>query len=251
VYKFPTDVWGNAFGDGGYGFSERVTAAPVYVEQTNQVLHLGGGFLIENPGRFPGTAATNNQFILRSIPEIGFTNGDFFSPGPQNGPFFAQTGLMQNIHYMEGYHLELASSYKSWTFQSEVFAMQISFNDGTSAAFPGAYAQTTYILTGEQKKYVKKSATYSGRIVPKHALGREGWGAWEVAGRWSYIDLSQTPVADAPRSGNMNTITLGLNWYWNANSKMQFNFVRVIQDQTTTNDYAYTNIFGVRTQFDF
>jgi hypothetical protein len=32
---------------------------------------------------------------------------------------------------------------------------------------------------------------------------------------------------------------------------MQFNFVRVIQDQTTTNDYAYTNIFGVRTQFDF
>ncbi|MFM8220119.1 MAG: porin, partial [Planctomycetaceae bacterium] len=73
-----------------------------------------------------------------------------------------------------------------------------------------------------------------------------GWGAWEVAGRWSYIDLNSRDI----QGGRLNDATLGLNWYLTANAKVQFNYIRAFLDNPVHND-SVTNIFGLRTQIDF
>jgi phosphate-selective porin OprO/OprP len=111
------------------------------------------------------------------------------------------------------------------------------------------------------------------RIVPFtdfFGLGRKsrtcGWGAWELTGRWSYVNLSNSnaiAVATAtpgyngvgvlpvsPNPGRLNDLTLGVNWYWNAYTKVQFNYIRAMLDNTTLG-HSNTDIFATRFQIEF
>src|SRR3546814_15202728 len=54
--------------------------------------------------------------------------------------------------------------------------------------------------------------------------------SWELAIRHDSADLSETPTA---RAGNKaHSWTAGLNWYWNPNMKLQFNYIRFSGDNT-------------------
>lgn len=46
-----------------------------------------------------------------------------------------------------------------------------------------------------------------------------GHGTWEIAARYSYLNLNDGPID----GGRINDVTLGLNWYLNQYTKMQFN----------------------------
>jgi len=48
-----------------------------------------------------------------------------------------------------------------------------------------------------------------------------GRGAYEVAARYSYLDLDSGTIA----GGKLHDLTLGLNWYANRNMRMMFNYV--------------------------
>ena len=47
-----------------------------------------------------------------------------------------------------------------------------------------------------------------------------GWGAWEVAARWSDIDL-RDGIVDG---GEMETLSLGLNWWLSPIFSVNFNY---------------------------
>lgn len=50
-------------------------------------------------------------------------------------------------------------------------------------------------------------------------MTRGGAGAWEVAPRWSWIDLDDGNVRD----NRLTNLSAGLNWYLTANTKFQIN----------------------------
>ncbi|MDE3009734.1 MAG: hypothetical protein KGI67_02495 [Pseudomonadota bacterium] len=73
-------------------------------------------------------------------------------------------------------------------------------------AWHGAYAEAAWCLTGEQRSYSTRYGTIGG-ISPDRPVDLGGWGAWEVAARWSVTDLSDG-------GGDRGQVaTLGLNWY--------------------------------------
>ncbi len=85
--------------------------------------------------------------------------------------------------------------------------------------FSGWYAALTYSLTGEQHQYDPTTASFRG-LRPAKPLGREGgYGAWEVAARYSSIDLDFNPLNPAAAGGivggKQDVWTLGVNWYVN------------------------------------
>ena len=95
--------------------------------------------------------------------------------------------------------------------------------------FHGGCVYVSYMLTGEHIPYSRKSGTI-GRLQPFENFflmdrcgGRyaRGWGAWGVAARYSYLDLSDADVL----GGVGESATLAVNWYWTAYSKLQFNLI--------------------------
>ena len=44
-------------------------------------------------------------------------------------------------------------------------------------------------VTGEARRYIPTTGAYSG-VRPEHPVGSGGWGAWELAARYSYLDLN-------------------------------------------------------------
>ena len=78
-----------------------------------------------------------------------------------------------------------------------------------------------------------------------------GTGAWELAFRWSALDISTTPDAE---SGVQNDITLGVNWYWNPYTRMMFNYIHSWNSYSAILIAPVTpelDILAVRWQFDF
>ncbi|MES2472182.1 MAG: porin [Pseudomonadota bacterium] len=83
--------------------------------------------------------------------------------------------------------------------------------------FKGWYALATWSLTGETHPYDPSSASFRG-LRPAKPLGTDGgFGAWEIKGRYSNINLDYLPSV-APASGGVpggvqNIWSVGLNWY--------------------------------------
>lgn len=234
-YRFPTDVFGDVAGDGGYGFSTRETVL-VYSEEST-TLHVGGGYTYNRP--------STDAARLRTPPEVGFNQLDFRSTDFPV-PFFVDTGVLPGVDSYQAFNVELAGSRGPWLAQSEFFAVRVDQDGVGLLDFQGAYAQVAYALTGETHPYNRSAGVYS-RITPHTDYGGvSGLGAWEVAGRWSYIDLTDGPVD----GGVLNDLTCGLNWYLNRFTKFQFNYIHAFLERPagTTSD---ADIFAVRAQIDF
>jgi phosphate-selective porin OprO/OprP len=235
AYRYPTDPFGNDFGDSGYGGSTRVTAAPYYDEELNAVVHLGAGYSINNP--------STGRVRFRSTPEVFFTLGDFNTP-PTAVRFFIDTGpIPASLYNLVG--AELGGALGPFTVQSEVFYAMVDQRAGPALQFPGAYVQAAWVLTGEHHPYNRQTGVFT-RVVPDAPFGTTGCGAWEVLARWSKLDLSDENVA----GGRLHDVTLGLNWYLNRFTKFQLNYVHAILDSTAS-DHAVTDVAAVRAQVDF
>jgi phosphate-selective porin OprO/OprP len=93
---------------------------------------------------------------------------------------------------------------------------------GGSLALGGAYLQATWILTGEVRRYDETRAILLrvDPAVPFNPL-RGGRGAFELAGRLSWVDLSDGPL----RGGRMLTLALGATWTWNRWVRLQAGYV--------------------------
>jgi phosphate-selective porin OprO/OprP len=115
---------------------------------------------------------------------------------------------------------ELAAKRGPLTLQAEYLASAVSFGGGDDAYFDGAYGSASWFLTGEWRPY-DASVGQMGPLVPAHDLDpRAGrWGAWELASRMSWLDLTDGKV----RGGRMFIFMGGINWYWNRYIRFMFN----------------------------
>ncbi len=124
--------------------------------------------------------------------------------------------------------------------------------------FDGGYAQVGYVLTGETRTYNPATASYGG-IVPAHpfSLTAGGWGAWELGGRISTMDLNdQLATANGVAGGRQTVYTVGLNWYINGNVRLMFNYLHgdIAKQLSATNSGdagADFDAIAMRTQIAF
>jgi len=89
-------------------------------------------------------------------------------------------------------------------------------------------------------------------VKPKtnFSLKNGGWGAWQVAARYSHLDLDDHNI----RGGNEDNITLGVNWHWNPNVRVMLNYVMASVDYNplqTQRESGDANYGMVRVQIDF
>lgn len=179
-------------------------------------LHLGVGVseLFDAPNTGNGTPAV---LTLSDQPELRIDPTALLSTGTLGTAANPVKG---------GYVLDLesAATYGRFFWQGEYYHYQVERRGLANSDFDGGYGQVSWALTGESHAYNPQAAAYY-RLVPKQpfSLSKGGWGAWEVAGRLSYVDLNSNFVSGSALAGNpaavaggiQRSYSLGLNWYPN------------------------------------
>jgi phosphate-selective porin OprO/OprP len=184
---------------------------------------------------------------------------------------FANTGtlgtLLNPVTGAQVYDVELAGNYRNFYAQGEYYHYQIDRSGLDTATFDGGYGEIAYTLTGESHKYLPNTAAYT-RIIPEHAFdpSQGYWGAWEVAGRVSYVDLTSgfTPgqaisaksQPSAVNGGKQTSFTAGLNWYPNNYMRFELNYIHTDYDKDNSGSAgilgapigARIDALGLRTQ---
>ena len=152
------------------------------------------------------------------------------------------------------------------SLQSEAMVNFVD-QDGVTATLPGVYAQVGYFLTGEHRPYDRKTGQID-RIIPfrNFSFNKDGCntgpGAWEIAGRFSYIDLNDKSI----QGGTMANFTAGVNWYINPYVKFVVNYIHSSTDYAGRGNaglppipplpgadsrHNQTDMVGARCQMDF
>jgi phosphate-selective porin OprO and OprP len=133
------------------------------------------------------------------------------------------TGALAGVSGAQVYSVEAAGTYGPLFTQGEYFWYNVDRNNNpvplSSVKFDGGYAEVAYVLTGESRKYNPDSASYGG-IAPTNPFspGAGGWGAFEIAGRVSTMNLNdQLASANGVAGGRQTVYTAALNWYVNGN----------------------------------
>jgi phosphate-selective porin OprO/OprP len=234
-YRFQTDAFGNASGDEGYGTSTRETML-VWSNDAGDTLHIGGNYTYNQ--------TATDTIRIRSTPEVGFTQLDFNNTTSFPIPFFVDTGVLPLDNY-QVVGVELAGGFGSLLYQSEIMCALVNQQGAPFLQLPAGYAQVGYVLTGERRPYNPKAAAYT-RVVPAVPFGHGNLGAFEIAGRYSALDLNDANVA----GGRLQDLTFGLNWYLNRFTRLEFNYIHPILDRPIGNE-THADVFGTRAQFDF
>ncbi len=264
-FRTGQDQFGNSASNaGGWGTAERITFLPWYDEDSGGrgYLHLGAAHYFSVPPNH-----TNN---FRTIPELFIGQSDSVSnpnqqpvPGNHTGtPFWIQTGSL-SIDQFNVVGLEALYVHGAFSWQTEPMVNFVNLTNGNNVQLPGAYTQVGWFLTGEHRPYDRKQGAID-RVMPFEnffSVGTDGgrctgWGAWEVAARYSFLDFTQvngivpTAAGTPANGGTLQDITLGLNWYWNPYTKVVFNTVHSFLDNPATGSSQSTG-FATRAQIDF
>jgi phosphate-selective porin OprO/OprP len=197
---FNTGLNGEFNGNGGWALTARAGGLVIQREENGAFVWLAAAFQYQNL-RATGQAA---RYVAK--------------PATSLGPFALDTGSVSAGSEMR-LGFEFAARVGAVHAQAELdFARPDAEGDPT---LWGCYAQVGWFITGEQRVWSKVRGVWG--LTPPTAsfhTAESGRGAWEVAVRWDRTDLSDGGVV----GGELDTLTVGVNWYWNPNMRVMLNY---------------------------
>ncbi|MGH8615228.1 MAG: OprO/OprP family phosphate-selective porin [Gammaproteobacteria bacterium] len=237
--------------DEGMEAAGRFTFAPFF--QSDRVLHLGasGGWV--HPQQ---TAANGLETVrFRSKPETdimsdGLTESATLSSpagtfGRSSGRLVDTGNIPGDVNYYALVGAELAGVYGPFSVQSEYLRADVDREIGGNPGFDGYYGYVSWFLTGESRNYKADKGVFDVlKPLQPFRLKTGGWGAWEVAVRYSNLDLNDEGV----QGGEIDDLSFALNWYPNAYVRLMANYVNVLDVEGGAHDGDNPDLFQLRAQ---
>jgi phosphate-selective porin OprO/OprP len=201
--------------------------SPISIRHSDNI-HLGGSLsyrINANPD--------NTQF--RSHPEIAVTDD-----------YFVDTGTISGADKVIRTSLEASRVSGRLSWQSELLSTKVDRKGFPGVRFWGAYAYVSWFLSNDSRNYLEGYGKF-GALTPTHPLFKGGRGAFELAFRASYVDLSDKDVI----GGKESNLSLGFNWYLNYNLRLMTNVIKVLDVKRPGSEYDGQNplIFALRAQW--
>jgi phosphate-selective porin OprO/OprP len=225
----PTPV---SYGD-QLGFTGRLNVTPV--AGADWGVHVGvHGSYLDRPANTVGPSPLG--------PQLPNTNVVAFNDTPElrvDSTKLINTGNIPANHAAT-MGPEFAAQYKSFLVQSEYEHIVVDRTDIVSTpAFNGWWVEGTWLLTGESHVWNSTIAAFDAPVIAHQFSPKTGgWGAWELALRYSDMDLNYhagsqgvLPETDAIRGGNQKIFTAGMNWYLDPLVRLVFDYQRVNIDR--------------------
>ena len=221
VFKDTPDT-GTGLGSENYSLTGRFTGLPLYEDGGKRLVHLGLAYSRRNP--------ILDRLRLRARPETHLSTRWI-----DTSSFPARSEDLLGV--------EAALVQGPFSLQSEYVNAATDSPGLGDPSFNSFYVAGSFFLTGENRRYKRDTGTFT-RVRPKTNLfgGEKGLGAWQLAARYSRLDLNHGSIL----GGKLDNFTLGLNWFLNPNTRIMFNYV--LADRQ---DIGEANIFQTRFQVDF
>lgn len=204
----------------GWGLGARATYTPV--DDGARVFHVGISSYYRNE--------SDNHVAFSEQPEV--RKGGF-------KPFDSGMRAASHYRYMAA---EAATVWKSLSVQAEYGDMRLGVPLGDADHYAGAYVAAAYSLTGERRPYDARHGKF-GHLQPLHSVGEGGMGAFEVATRYSWLDLE-----DAGVGTRGHDLTMGVNWYANTHLRLMANMVHFHSEDMSDGGVSDGWIYGLRAQ---
>lgn len=206
------------------GFMARGTYAPVMT--ADDAVHLGVSVRYRDTGG-----------------ETGFTYSatanTAYKPQTSTGGVLLSTGAVGKSDTT--FAAEAAWKHKSVSIQGELARIKVDRVATTQSAANGGkdfnivtgYASASWFPTGENRPY--SAAGQFGKVKILKPIDKGGMGAFELAGRYDYADLTKmspnavTALASQPglaTAGTYKGLTAGLNWYPYSNVRFMANLTK-------------------------
>lgn len=225
---------------GRVDLTQRVVFLPWYDEPSNgrYMFHFGGAYQYQNVRNMAVSYSTTPEAVLASG-----TNKEII-------PSFINTGSI-NARDVQIAQVEASTVLGPLSIQGEYYGTWVDPTAvGTPFYFHGGYVFASYFLTGENRVWSRDQGYYTS-VTPftnfyrvRGADGKtiQGSGAWEVAARFSSMNLSDKSI----QGGRLNDATLGVNWYLTRQLKIMANYIYVMNN--VHNQQTYANVFETRAQ---
>jgi phosphate-selective porin OprO and OprP len=222
VMGFGQEVGVGAGGDEGLGIGARYTFAPIKTDTS--VLHLGVAGM-----RYRAEHSNVGSMRFRQRPEAR-----------PDGRRLIDTGNIAGASSATAFGLETAWVQGPFSLQGEYITNTVNRDGLSNPSFDGWYVAGSWFLTGENRRY--SNGTFGGPRVKDPAKG-----AWEVAARYSNLDLDD--VGAGILGGRMRNATVGVNWYARNNVRFMLNYIMVDTERQDVSDDP--NILLFRAQVSF
>jgi phosphate-selective porin OprO/OprP len=203
-------------------------------DDTKVVVSANGTYVFKVADTAAGMGAPRT-ITLSDPPELTVDN---------TGTKLVSTGAL-NAEDVWQWGVESAVQWQNVYAQAGYFGFGVDLRGVTPASsqnFDGWYLQGTWVLTGESRNYNTASGAFSNP-KPRVNFSRasDGWGAWELAGRYSDLNLNDNAgsigsalPAGGNRGGDQRIWTAALNWYPNSVLKFALQWQTIDVDRIGT-----------------
>ena len=220
VYKDVDDT-GDGFKDGAdFNVTGRISVAPLYADKGRRLLHLALAYSRQ--------CRDDAAIRYRERPETHITDARL-----------ADTGNIKAVEAVDLINPELGLVVGPFSVQGEYIRAAVDSSAAHDPKFAGFYVFGSFFITGENRSYrMDDGGGEFTRVKVKNnfAMNHSGWGAWEAALRYSWLDLNDQAVA----GGKETSWTAGVNWYLNANLRWSLNYIATrVEDRVIDKTYIH------------
>jgi phosphate-selective porin OprO and OprP len=213
-------------GNNNYTYGGRVVATPYYDEESQgrYMVHLACGGEQRHFNTELNPNMNGDNIRLRTRGDLRNTTAQLVPNTLDTGNFYASGQGLVNAELAVQMGPLLVQG--EWCFcWMEGAATQQGKTALPNAYFNGGYLEALYFLTGESRPYIREVGVF-GRTIPNRSgflVKGAGFskGAWQVGARYDFMDLNSPGI----NGGQLQDMTLGLNWWWNPNARLQLNYV--------------------------
>jgi len=240
-------------GDEGWSVSGRTTYAPI--EEKDKVVHLGLAGNYRKPddnGDVAKSRALRFDYETNNMSDLNLINTTVYDVDNIKMLGLEAAGLYGPFYAGAEYTRMWLDRKQKGPRLGDAAGTAGTATGDNNLELDGWYVDAAWTITGESRKY-KAGRFFKVEPAKKFSLKNGTWGAWELATRYSTVDLNDGGF----RGGEISNVTVALNWYLNNNIRLMGNYTRAFSMNNTAlvtpagADPDNTDTFTVRAQLAY
>lgn len=259
-FRTGTRTGAYGIGDGDGAFSARLNCQPILMQEDQTWVTLSAAGSVRTIPQDPGYM----YYFARPLVRAG---------SAYQVPFLINTPQLYSEDLVNYLNFNAHAAWKRFTIGGEYLASWVNNVSNGGMPTPGApqpasltplgnvyldgyYLELLCFLTPGDFHPLDTKTMSLDRVMPQSPFicrdksdpnQPNGWGAWEIGLRLDNLNFNSGVL----QAGSLNSLSTGINWYWNPNMRLMGNYIYTFREVDVPNGTGNIHAFGLRAHVDF